>query len=226
MAKALTTHNTPSHMSLKKKRILITAGPTWIPIDSVRVISNIATGETGILLAEKLQQLGARVTLLLGPAGACCINKKIRLVRFRFFDELKEKLRKELNSKSYDILIHSAAVSDYRPRKTYGRKVKSGIKDWQLDLVPTTKIIDSFRGFDNRLFLVGFKFEPQIGASKLISNARQLIKRARLNLAVANTLSQDRYRAYIINGQKTCSVAVSKRDLVGKLVKILKGSLE
>ena len=57
-------------MSLKNKRILITAGPTWVAIDSVRVISNIATGETGILLAKRLSLQGAKVTLALGPS--CC----------------------------------------------------------------------------------------------------------------------------------------------------------
>ena len=54
---------------LKNKKVLITAGPTWVPIDNVRVISNTATGETGILLSEKLKNLGAKVTLLLGPTN-------------------------------------------------------------------------------------------------------------------------------------------------------------
>ncbi len=54
-------------MSLNGKRILITAGPTWVPIDNVRVISNIATGTTGVLLAWQTSAQGAKVTLVLGP---------------------------------------------------------------------------------------------------------------------------------------------------------------
>ena len=201
---------------LKNKRILITAGPTWAPIDEVRVISNIATGKTGVLLAEKLQRLGARVTLLFNgdsdlfsrnlgkeKIGRCPrINKKIKLMQFKFFDELKSKIIKELKSGQYDVVIHSAAVSDYRPLKIYAHKVKAGIKHWKLNLVPTEKIIDGFRKIDRSLFLAGFKFEPDADKGELIQSARALIRRAGLNLAVANTIKQGRYRAYIVTENK------------------------
>jgi len=81
---------------LATKSVLITAGPTWVAIDSVRVISNTATGETGTLLAERFAQQGAKVTLLLGPVSNCCLNKKIRVINFKFFDELRDKLIREL----------------------------------------------------------------------------------------------------------------------------------
>ncbi len=139
---------------LKNKRILITAGPTWVPIDSVRVISNVATGETGILLAEKLNAIGAKVTFLLGPAaGVPVINKGIRTIRFRFFDELKKVLIKELSSGKYDIVIHSAAVSDYRPMEKYGAKVSSNKNSWKIRLAPTEKLIDTVKKIDDSLFL-------------------------------------------------------------------------
>ena len=73
-------------MNLRKLRVLITAGPTWVAIDNVRVISNIATGETGKILAEKLASMGAKVTLLIGPGDLCCLKKNIRLIRFKFFE--------------------------------------------------------------------------------------------------------------------------------------------
>ncbi|MBU1999188.1 MAG: phosphopantothenoylcysteine decarboxylase, partial [Candidatus Omnitrophica bacterium] len=69
--------------NLKNKKILITAGPTWVPVDDVRVISNSASGETGILLAKRLSGQGAKVTLLLGPIGNYNPDKKIKLVLFR-----------------------------------------------------------------------------------------------------------------------------------------------
>ena len=185
-------------MNLKNKRILITAGPTWSPIDSVRVISNIATGETGIILAKELQKLGAKVTLLLGPLGACCLNKKIRLIRFKFFDELRRAMNKELKNNKYDIVIHSAAVSDYRLKVSFKQKVKSGRRDWRLNLVPTPKIIDALKKSRRGLFLVGFKFEPGASRKILINKARSLISRAKLDLAVANTIYNNRYQAYII----------------------------
>jgi len=205
---------------LKNKKILITAGPTWVPIDNVRVISNIATGETGILLAERLQRLGAKVTLLLGPVESCCLNKKIKLIPFKFFAELKDNLIKELKSKKYDAVIYSAAVSDYKPEICYRQKIKSGIKKWRLNLIPTSKIIDLIKKIDPALFLVGFKFELGVRKKILIDKTRSLISRAGLDLAIANTIDKNRYLAYIVEREKIYGPILNKKDMVEKLVNI------
>ena len=205
----------------KNKRILITAGPTWIPIDKVRVISNIATGETGILLAEKLQRLGAKVTLFLGPIEACCLNNKIKLIRFKFFDELKSKISRELKSERYDSVIHSAAVSDYRPQKSYNRKVNSGIKRWQLNLIPTAKIIELIKKVDSSVFLVGFKFEPGARKNTLLKKTINLMRRANLDLAIANSIDTNGYQAYIINADKVYGPWQNKNTMVNKLIDLI-----
>lgn len=204
------------------KRVLITAGPTWVLIDRVRVISNIATGETGILLAERLQRLGAKVTLLLGPAEYCCINKKIRLLRFISFNDLKNKIIKELKTKGYDIVIHSAAVSDYRPAKIFRRKISSGISRLKIELVPTVKIIGLIKKIDPSVFLVGFKYEPAVKRGKLIKEARGLIKHSSLDLAVANTIDKKRYSSYILEDNKIYGPLNTKKNMVNKLAGILK----
>lgn len=208
-------------MGLRNKRILITAGPTWVPIDSVRVISNIATGETGVLLAEKLNNLGVKVTLLIGPQGVCSLNKKIRLIHFKFFDELKNKIKQELKSKKYAIVIHSAAVSDYRPIKSCSQKVKSGLKNWRLKLVPTPKIIDQIKKLNGDLLVVGFKFEPKASRKILINKARNLMRRAKPDLVVANTIDKNRYHAYIVSQNKIQGPLGNKKDLVQKLIQVL-----
>ncbi|MFH0912964.1 MAG: phosphopantothenoylcysteine decarboxylase [Candidatus Omnitrophota bacterium] len=208
-------------MSLKNKRILITAGPTWVLIDKVRVISNIATGETGILLAEELQSRGARVTLLLGAVGTCCLNKKIRLIRFKFFEELRRLVIKELETRKYSIVIHSAAVSDYRPLKTYSSKVRSGLDSWKLNLVPTAKIIDAIKKKDKSLRLVGFKFEPETTKARLIRKGEILLARKSCDTVVANTLSKGHYSAYIIQKDKTHGPIFTKEKLVKYLVEKL-----
>jgi len=209
-------------MQLKNKRILITAGPTWVPLDRVRVISNIATGETGILLAEKLQKLGGKVTLLLGPEESCCLDKKIKLIRFRFFSGLKNLIIKELKTKKYDIVIHSAAVSDYKPSKAYSGKIKSGLKNLKLSLVPTEKIINLIKRIDNSLILVGFKFEPQAGKDILIKRTRELMRQANLDLAVANTTQKSKYRAYVIdNFNRIRGPMLNKKDMVKDLIKLI-----
>ncbi len=204
------------------KRILITAGPTWVSIDRSRVISNIATGETGILLAERLQRLGAKVTLLLGPAEYCCINKKIKLLRFIFFDEFKNKIVKELKTKEYDIVIHSAAVSDYRPAKIFRHKIRSGINRLKIELVPTAKIIGLIKKIDPSVFLVGFKFEPGATREKLLREAKNLIKAANLDLAVANSIYAKRYSAYILNNRIIYGPLRNKKNMVNRLAGILR----
>lgn len=212
--------------TLKNKRILITAGPTWVPIDTVRVISNIATGLTGILLAERLLRLGAKITLLLGPVETCYLNKDIKLLRFRFFDELQNKITRELKYKKYNIVIHSAAVSDYKPSRVYSGKIKSGIKKLGLSLVPTDKIIGLLKRIDNSIILVGFKFEPQAGKGMLIKRTKGLIRHAELDLAVANTMNKNKYCAYILDSyNRSYGPLFSKKCMVTKLVDLIGGSL-
>jgi phosphopantothenoylcysteine decarboxylase/phosphopantothenate--cysteine ligase len=208
--------------NLNGKRILITAGPTWVPIDRVRVISNTASGKTGILLSEVLSDQGAKVTLLLGPVGSYQINKKIRVVDFKFFDQLSSLIKKELSSKQYDSIIHSAAVSDYQPAKEYKNKLGSDNKKLTLVLKQSPKIIDSLRKLNPASYLVGFKFEPQATESILIKEARRLIKRAKLDLAVANSSRDNKYRAYLVNSNEVFGPFSSKSSMVRSLIGSLK----
>ncbi|MFH1889086.1 MAG: phosphopantothenoylcysteine decarboxylase [Candidatus Omnitrophota bacterium] len=208
-------------MSLRNKRILITAGPTWVPLDAVRVISNTATGETGILLAGKLQKLGAKVTLLLGPARVCCLDTRIELKRFTFFDELKRAITGELSSRKYDIAIQTAAVADYKLRLAFKEKIGSGIKRLRLELVPTPKIINMIKDIDHDIYLVGFKFEPKATKRILIAEAKSLMKRAKVDLTIANTVYKNRYQAYLIGKDKIEGPLNNKTQLAGKLVRTL-----
>lgn len=208
-------------MSLKNKLILITAGPTWVSIDSVRVISNTASGETGVILARKLQRLGAKVTLFLGPGGGVRLSQKIKLVRFRFFKELLSLIKKELRSAKYDMVIHSAAVSDYQPRNPFLYKVGSGKKTWKIDLAPTPKIIDEIKKISPGLFLVGFKFETGSNLKQLIEKAAALGNRSGADLLVANTIKGNRYKACLVSRGWRSRFYNSKIEMSGGLIKKL-----
>jgi len=207
-------------MTLKNKRILITAGPTWVPIDRVRVISNIASGATGILLAQGLIRQGAKVTLLLGPQGACCLDKKIKLIPFIFFRDLKKSLAGELSRKKYDIVIHTAAVSDYEPKGIFRGKVKSGIKEWVLRLRPTVKIIDLIKKSDPAVYLAGFKFHPDAAKDTLVKESTALIRHSRADLVVANTVDKNGYSAYIV-GKDINGPFKSKSVMAKQLIRCL-----
>ncbi len=201
---------------------MITAGPTWVKLDKVRVISNRATGENGITLAEEALKHKAKVTLLLGPVKTPKLNKKIRVLKFAFFNDLKNTLLKELQTGKYDCLIHSAAVSDYEPDKTFKTKVSSGKTSWKINLVPTPKIIDLTRKIAPELFLVGFKFEPDAQKKFLLKKANDFIRRSGSNLAVANTLLNDKkYLAYITDGKNIKGPFVTKKKLCLGLIKLL-----
>jgi phosphopantothenoylcysteine decarboxylase / phosphopantothenate---cysteine ligase len=212
-------------IKLNNKNILITAGPTWVPIDSVRVISNIATGQTGILLSQKFKKAGAKVTLLLGPQEACCLDKGIKVIRFKFFGEIKNLLRKEVGSLKFDAVIHSAAVSDYKPDKSYSYKVGSNLNGLKVNLIPTEKIIDRIKKIDPNVFLVGFKFEPDCGKEELIIGAKKLMQRSGSDLVVANSIGKNGYLAYIVSSSRIHGPLYSKNALAKKMINLIGGLL-
>lgn len=202
--------------NLKNKKILITAGPTWVPIDSVRVISNIATGETGLILAEEADKLGAKVTLLLGQVKDCCLDKSIRLLRFRFFDELRDKLIQELSSRKYDVIIHNAAVSDFKPGLKIKGKLSSG-KKYNLELIPLPKIVQYIKKLVRQTKLVIFKLESDISDRLLIQRAKKTQLETGADIIVANRFEP--YRAFIIDKKDNIILASSKNELAKKLLK-------
>ena len=224
------------------KRVLITAGPTWVAIDKVRVISNIASGETGILLAESLAREGAKVTLILGPGESMSFpgltgesmyldsrfrgndknriqNSRVKIVRFSFFEELRQALKKELKAYRYDFIIHSAAVSDFKPAQSIRGKIKSG-QDYNLRLTPLPKIADEIRGLAPAAHLVLFKLEFGIPDQELILRARKTLTASRADLIVANRI-EPRYKAYILGAKRIYSRAGSKQEMAEKLITAL-----
>ncbi|MDO8662617.1 MAG: phosphopantothenoylcysteine decarboxylase [Candidatus Omnitrophota bacterium] len=207
--------------NLKGKKVLITAGPTWVPIDSVRVISNTATGKTGILLADSLARQGAKVTLLLGPVGAYSVNKKVKIIDFKFFDELNYRLKGELKKRKYAAVIHAAAVSDYKLNAASRKKISSHKQCLNLTLKQTPKIINALRKLSPGSFLVGFKFEPDLAGKKLILKARGLFKRARLDLVAANSRYKKHYIAYLVSAKNECGPFLSKEKMVKGLAGLI-----
>jgi len=207
------------------KRILITAGPTWVAIDKARVISNIASGETGFLLADKFKKIGAKVTLLLGPGSFFGSKKGIRILRFKYFSELEQLLKSELKKHRYKAVIHTAAVSDYQPKKVNRNKISSHLKKLRIDLFPTKKLINGLKNYNSSLFTVGFKFEPVAERNKLIEKTKLLLKQANLNLAVGNSYQNNIYRAFITDGIRNYGPFLSKKKMANSLFKLIKDKL-
>ncbi|MEI8175773.1 MAG: phosphopantothenoylcysteine decarboxylase [Candidatus Omnitrophota bacterium] len=213
---------------LRSQKILITAGPTWVPVDSVRVISNISSGSTGIAIAAQALSEGARVTLLLGPVSlpqdVLGTLSHLKVVRFRYFDDLREKLFSLLAKEEYDIIIHTAAVSDYAPRRVTRGKISSRATALTIALRRTPKLIEMIRAKARRAFLVAFKLESGVSRRALIARARAGMRNAGADAVVANLLEDIQGSAHVaeIIGADGQVVSVrSKRELARKLFRVI-----
>ncbi|MCM8770659.1 MAG: phosphopantothenoylcysteine decarboxylase [Candidatus Omnitrophica bacterium] len=189
----------------------------------MRVISNIATGRTGILLAREAKNKGARVTLILGPTDDCDIDKSINIVRFKYFTELKEKIINEMKKKNFDIALHAAAVSDFKPRKEFKGKIKSSAKNLNLKLIPTEKLVRLFKKLQPKIKLVIFKLELGLSTAALIKRVKMAKQEYQADIAVANTFHKNGYRAFILTDKKISGPFYNRRQLAKNLISYLDG---
>lgn len=204
--------------------MLITSGPTWVALDAMRVLSNRSSGRMGRALCEELKRNKARITLLEGPVTIPVAKKQATVKKFKFYDELAALLKQELKKK-YDVVIHAAAVSDFKPRTAAKGKIHStGRKSIQL--VPTAKLINSIKAGRQQPLLVGFKLEPGLTKSKAYGVSRKLFTDAHCDLVVANSINKRNYHGFIVSrDKKVVASGISRRTIVKALIKIIKGLL-
>lgn len=169
------------------RRLLITAGPTYEPIDAVRFIGNRSSGRLGTTLAEQAVSMGWDVCLLLGPNAVVPENPKITLVRFQSTSDLENLLQTHLPEA--DALIMAAAVADYRPAPDEvnlegKRRREGGNLSIKLESTPDLLAACSKAAREDQL-LVGFALEPK---DRMISSALSKLARKNIDLIVANAL--------------------------------------
>ena len=166
------------------KSILITAGPTQEPIDPVRFITNRSSGKMGYSLAEAAIESGAKVTLISGP-----VNLKpptnCNLVEIKTAKEMYESVMHHI--KGMDVYIGTAAVSDYSPAHINESKLKKDGSNaaMTLALKENQDILKSVSELNDRPYVVGFAAETE----DLIENAEKKLKNKKLDLIVANDVS-------------------------------------
>ncbi|MFP4472705.1 MAG: phosphopantothenoylcysteine decarboxylase [Candidatus Omnitrophota bacterium] len=208
-------------MSLNHKNILITYGPTWVPIDDTRVISNRSSGAMGKLITAELLSKGARVTVLQGPITAPLTpSAGLKVINYQFYDELDALLQTTLSAKP-DIVIHAAAVSDYRPQKKSSVKISSSRKSWQIKLVPTPKLIRNVKRLAPDCILVGFKLESTRQDRRLKQAAGELLQKGRCDLVLANSLKNGYYGILVDHNGKILDSARQRKTIARKLTNIL-----
>ena len=206
---------------MKNIKVLITAGSTCVPIDSVRVITNVFKGRLGIEIAKQFVHGGFNVTLLLGNSDLTLdksFSDSVNVFRFKYYDELLNLVSEEIKD-HYDIIIHSAAVSDYKLVDFKAGKIKSGQEELILRLTPTVKIVDLFKKNDPEVFLIMFKLEVDKDKEELIEIAKKSRDRATADVIVANDfrVMNKNHIAYIIIKDEVITVN-GKEDIAKKLL--------
>ncbi len=175
---------------IKGKKILISLGGTYEPIDSVRGITNKSSGKMGLALAREAYIRGADLTLIVAN-----VSVEIPSV----FDVVRVETGRQMNDEvlrlvpHFDIFISAAAVSDFEFKKQSDKKIDSSSSLF-LNLKPATKIIRQIKQINPDIFLVGFKAEFNISKSEIIECARRQIVDAGTNLVVANDISKESCR--------------------------------
>lgn len=175
---------TPS--SLKGKRVLISAGPTWEMFDPVRFISNPSSGKMGYALATAAARRSAEVHLVSGPVSLL-VPHGVYLHRVTTALEMHDIVKQMADR--MDIIVMAAAVSDYRPSQTAGQKVKKTPGGQNITLVDNPDILAQLGQSKSKTkpqILVGFAAETE----KLIENAREKLEKKNLDFIVANDLTQ------------------------------------
>ncbi|MDD4333477.1 MAG: phosphopantothenoylcysteine decarboxylase [Patescibacteria group bacterium] len=208
--------------NLNGKKIIVTAGPVWVPIDKVRIITNVFGGALGYEIANEAARQGAEVILLMGPGRVHFTGKeKFKLIKFKYYDEIYKILKKEISSKKYSAIIQSAAIPDYVPVETKSGKIKSGKKELVLKFKPTKKMIDEFRKWDEDIFIVKFKLEVDKNKKELVEIAYKSMLYSKADLMVANQLDNigTNHEAYLMDPQKNIKTIIGKNNIARELVK-------
>ncbi len=182
---------------------VVTAGPTRGWIDRVRFITNPSTGKMGIAVAEELIRRGATVSLVLGPTSERGPNLA-EVHEVITSQDMLETVMSELKSRKTDGLVSAAAVLDYTPSKMEDSKIASDAESLNVELIPTTKIIDEARKAYKDLLIVGFKVESGVTDEELASRARIKIDAGICDLVVAN----DAQRKGVAFGTDTNAVLI------------------
>lgn len=177
---------------------LVTAGPTYEPLDQVRRLTNASTGRLGIELANNLVDRGHVVSLLLGAlaswAGPCRAN---HIERFTTAADLHQRLQQQ-PGKPIGAVFHAAAVSDFRFGRVFEQPAPGELRVLEsakhptragvllAELVPTPKVIAELRTWFPKAFLAGWKFEVDGTRHAVIQRCQDQLRGCNTDVCVAN----------------------------------------
>ncbi len=209
---------------LEGKKILVTAGATAEDIDAIRCITNKSSGKTGVWLAEEAFARGADVALIRGNTTVEPIYQ-VKDIKVRTAKDMLDAIKSNLD---VDVIIHTAAVSDFTVEKQ-DEKISSDNRI-NLELTPTTKILERIKELNKNVFLIGFKAEYNKSKEELIEAAFKKLQLANANLIVVNDVGKndcgfgtDTNEVYIIDSQKNVkNIELShKRNIANQILDMI-----
>jgi len=164
------------------KKILITAGPTFEPIDPVRFVGNYSSGKMGYELAKEAIRLGGKVKLIMGPNSIDLKSFEGDLINVVTASEMYDQAISNFDESS--IVIAAAAVSDFTPKNKFSSKIKKEDKLNSIDLIPTKDILFEMGRIKKDQILIGFALE----SDNEINNAIDKLKIKNLDAIILNSL--------------------------------------
>lgn len=214
-----------STKDLLGKKVVVTAGPTMVPIDPVRILTNRSSGKMGYSIAEEARDRGAEVVLISGPTSLIKPNG-IKVIDIKTNEDMFNAIKNEF--KDADIVIKSAAVADYKAKNYSNEKIKKTGDDLNLIFERDRDILKTLGDMKKNQILVGFAAE----SSNLKENAKGKLERKNLDYIVANDISNqetgfasDENKVTIISksGEEVSLEKMSKREVAKNIFDIIKG---
>jgi len=173
-------------LKLAGKSVLVTAGPTYEPIDAVRFIGNYSSGKMGFAIAEALAMNGALVSLVTGPVSIRPVHKNIQITTVHTALEMYDRCTALFESMHGAIL--AAAVADYRPKAPVTHKIKRTTGNLVVELEPNPDIaFELGKRKKPGQFLAGFALET----NNEIESAREKMMKKNFDFIVLNSLRDE-----------------------------------
>lgn len=216
--------------ALAGRTVLVTAGPTVEPIDSVRYISNYSSGKMGYAIAEAAAAAGARVVLVSGPV-ALAAPAGVEVVPVKTARDMLAAAASVFPAA--DAAIFAAAVADLRPTNPADRKLKKGRDDAALANVPLTENPDILAtlaaGKRPDQYVVGFAAET----NDVLMNAHAKLKKKNADMIVANQVGDglafgtDNNEVWLVTeGDDVLLPLMSKRAVAERLMEVVAAHLD
>jgi len=210
---------------LAGKKVLLTAGPTFEPIDPVRGITNLSSGKTGFAIARAAREAGAQVMLIAGPTSLAT-PRGVQRVDVTTAREMLDAVMRSLPA---DVFISVAAVADWHVSNQSMSKIKKNDSATSptLKFAPNPDILATVAGLPDTPYCVGFAAESE----DVIDNARRKLTNKKVPLMVANraqdALGSDTSELSLIdaNGVTTLPTAdklVQARRLIAEIASRLR----